>query len=142
MNADEIPKGIDGWNWGAFLLTPFWSLSNQAWLGLICWLPHLILNLTLAILMSSQKNLLGTALNILGLWKFLFFVVYFGVAIFLGTYGNHISWEKTNWSNVQEFRAYQRHWAIAGICFGIPYSLLNFYLWERFTDFAYYIVNQ
>ncbi|CAN1208613.1 hypothetical protein TUMEXPCC7403_00230 [Tumidithrix helvetica PCC 7403] len=67
MTVNKISESIGGWNWGAFFLTPFWALSNQAWLGLICWLPHLILNLILAILMSNQKNLIGAVLGILDL---------------------------------------------------------------------------
>jgi hypothetical protein len=146
MNHSRIPAGVNAWNWGAFLITPFWALSNQVWIGLICWIPHLIFNINLAILMSSQYKSLGYnllfATGMLGLAKFLFFVVHFSMAVFLGRYGNIYSWRKNNWISVQIFQVYQKNWTIVGICVGIPYSLLNLYLWERLTDFAYYIINQ
>jgi hypothetical protein len=34
------PPQILGWNWGAFLLTPFWSIAHSVWIGLLCFVPY------------------------------------------------------------------------------------------------------
>ena len=34
------PPQVVGWNWGAFLLTPFWSIAHQVWIGLLCFVPY------------------------------------------------------------------------------------------------------
>jgi hypothetical protein len=34
------PPEIVGWNWGAFLLTPFWAIGHQVWIGLLCFVPY------------------------------------------------------------------------------------------------------
>jgi hypothetical protein len=34
------PPEILGWNWGAFLLTPFWAIAHQVWIGLLCFVPY------------------------------------------------------------------------------------------------------
>ena len=41
-SAAFVPPEIrGGWNWGAFLLTFFWSIGNQVWIGLLCLIPYL-----------------------------------------------------------------------------------------------------
>ncbi len=34
-----VPAEIQGWNWGAFLLAPFWLVANRVWIGLLAWVP-------------------------------------------------------------------------------------------------------
>jgi hypothetical protein len=34
------PPEILGWNWGAFLLTPFWAIAHSVWIGLLCFVPY------------------------------------------------------------------------------------------------------
>lgn len=38
--ANIIPD-IQGLNWGAFLLAPFWSVAHNVWIGLLCLIPGL-----------------------------------------------------------------------------------------------------
>ncbi len=38
--AAVVPAEIKGWNWGAFLLNWIWSIGNNVWLGLLCWIPY------------------------------------------------------------------------------------------------------
>lgn len=38
--ASEVPEGISGWSWGAFLLNWIWALGNRTWIGLLCWIPY------------------------------------------------------------------------------------------------------
>lgn len=46
------------------------------------------------------------------------------VAIALGAKGNEWAWKSRKWRSIEQFKAHQRGWAIAGILFGIPASLL------------------
>ena len=52
--AVPIPNEIKGWNWGAFLLSPFWTLSNQVWLGLLAWVP--VVGFWMAIALGVKGN--------------------------------------------------------------------------------------
>ncbi|MBW4681135.1 MAG: serine/threonine protein kinase [Microcoleus vaginatus WJT46-NPBG5] len=36
----SVPDEIKGWNWGAFLLSGFWPLSNRVGIGLLAWVPN------------------------------------------------------------------------------------------------------
>ena len=35
-----IPREIQGWNWGAFLLNWIWAIGNSVWLGLLALIPY------------------------------------------------------------------------------------------------------
>ncbi|MEJ2425306.1 MAG: hypothetical protein P8101_12740 [Candidatus Thiodiazotropha sp.] len=36
----EVPEGIKGWSWGAFLLNWIWAIGNKTWIGLLAFLPY------------------------------------------------------------------------------------------------------
>ncbi len=36
----EIPDGVKGWSWGAFLLNWIWAIGNKTWIGLIALIPY------------------------------------------------------------------------------------------------------
>jgi len=36
----EVPPGVAGWSWGAFLLNWIWAIGNQTWIGLIALIPY------------------------------------------------------------------------------------------------------
>lgn len=38
--SDNIPDGIRGWSWGAFLLNWIWAISNRVWWGLLALIPY------------------------------------------------------------------------------------------------------
>ncbi|HEY9830956.1 MAG TPA: hypothetical protein V6D26_10270, partial [Stenomitos sp.] len=46
------------------------------------------------------------------------------VAIMLGAQGNEWAWKSRRWRSIEQFKAHQRGWAIAGMMFGIPVSLV------------------
>ncbi|MBD2042346.1 serine/threonine protein kinase [Microcoleus sp. FACHB-672] len=85
-----VPDEIKGWNWGAFLLSGFWPLSNHVGIGLLAWVPN----------------------------------VGFLMAITLGVKGNEWAWKSRKWRSIENFKAHQRGWAIAGIMMGIPITLI------------------
>lgn len=35
----DIPDGIKGWSWGAFLLNWAWAIGNKTWIGLLAFVP-------------------------------------------------------------------------------------------------------
>ena len=37
----ELPEGVKGWSWGAFLLSWIWALGNRTWIGLFAFLPYI-----------------------------------------------------------------------------------------------------
>ena len=37
---NDIPQGVKGWSWGAFLLTPFWAIGNRTWIGVLAFIPY------------------------------------------------------------------------------------------------------
>ena len=49
-----VPAEIQGWNWGAFLLSPFWLVSNRVWIGLLAWVP--LVGFSMAIALGAKGN--------------------------------------------------------------------------------------
>ncbi|PIG92591.1 serine/threonine-protein kinase [Gloeocapsopsis sp. IPPAS B-1203] len=49
-----VPEEIQGWNWGAFLLAPFWLISNGVWIGFLSWVP--VLGFWMAIALGVKGN--------------------------------------------------------------------------------------
>lgn len=36
----DIPDGVRGWSWGAFLLSWIWAIGNKTWIGLLALIPY------------------------------------------------------------------------------------------------------
>lgn len=49
-----VPDEIKGWNWGAFLLPWIWPLTNNVWIGLLCWIPQI--GWLMAIALGARGN--------------------------------------------------------------------------------------
>lgn len=89
-----VPEEIQGWNWGAFLLAPFWLGSHRIWIGFIALVP------------------------IIGIW----------MAIVLGVKGNEWAWKSRRWESIDQFKNYQKRWAIAGMIFGMSANLVVWHM--------------
>lgn len=117
-----VPKEIRGWNWGAFLLAPYWSLTNRVWIGLLCWLTG---GTWLAVRILAFTNplylKLFLAANVL---------VEVGLMALLGWKGNEWAWKSSQWRSIQHFKKHQRTWAIAGLLIGIPFFWFS--LWQKY----------
>lgn len=37
----EVPAGVKGWSWGAFLLNWIWAIGNKTWIGLLAFAPYI-----------------------------------------------------------------------------------------------------
>ena len=49
-----VPHEIQKWNWGAFLLSPYWSITNQVWIGLISFIP--LINIPMLFILGDKGN--------------------------------------------------------------------------------------
>lgn len=49
-----VPEEIKGWNWGAFLLAPFWPVGNRVGIGLLSWVP--LIGFWMAIALGMKGN--------------------------------------------------------------------------------------
>jgi Tfp pilus assembly major pilin PilA/ribosomal protein L40E len=38
---DQVPAGVKGWSWGAFLLNWIWAIGNRSWWGLLAVIPYI-----------------------------------------------------------------------------------------------------
>jgi hypothetical protein len=36
----DIPDGVKGWSWGAFIFNWVWAIGNKTWIGLIALIPY------------------------------------------------------------------------------------------------------
>ncbi len=54
--------------------------------------------------------------------------VWWLMAIALGAKGNEWAWKSRRWRSIEQFKAHQRGWAIAGVLIGAPISIM---LWVR-----------
>jgi hypothetical protein len=51
-----VPPELQGWNWGAFLLTWVWGIGNRVWLALLALIPLPLVGLAIAILLGVKGN--------------------------------------------------------------------------------------
>lgn len=89
VKGQAFPKTINGFNWGAFLLTPVWGLFNNTPIACFCIILYLI-------------PYLGILLGIV-------------FSIYCGIQGNVWDWENKEWKDHFHFHETQRKWAIAGL---------------------------
>jgi len=50
--AIEVPDGVKGWSWGAFLLNWIWAIGNRTWIGLLALIPYV--GLVMAIVLGFK----------------------------------------------------------------------------------------
>jgi hypothetical protein len=55
-SSATVPPELQGWNWGAFLLTWIWGIGNRVWLALLALIPIPIVGLAVAILLGVKGN--------------------------------------------------------------------------------------
>jgi hypothetical protein len=51
-----LPPELQGWNWGAFLLTWIWGIGNQVWLALLALIPVPFARLAVAVVLGIKGN--------------------------------------------------------------------------------------
>jgi hypothetical protein len=40
LGYGDVPDGVKGWSWGAFLLNWIWAIGNRTWIGLLALVPY------------------------------------------------------------------------------------------------------
>ena len=54
--AAIVPSEIKEWNWGAFLLTPIWGISNRIWKTLLLLIPVPFVPLVISCVFGAKGN--------------------------------------------------------------------------------------
>lgn len=54
--AAIVPSEIEGWNWGAFVLTWIWGIGNKVWISFLTWIPIPLVNLIVAIVLGAKGS--------------------------------------------------------------------------------------
>lgn len=52
VHGDQLPPGVAGWSWGAFLLNWIWAIGNRTWIGLFALVPYV--GLVMAIILGIK----------------------------------------------------------------------------------------
>jgi hypothetical protein len=158
------------WNWGAFLLCPFWCVRYQVWIGMISILPTILISLMSLISLGSFSLLvliLKTKLHSLLSGVFpaiLFCLVYISGGVFLlagknmtmtiltffyiiisilmGLKGDKLATNKMNRKqDIHKFDLEKRIWLSLGLLFFIPLDIMIFYLTEKSVSISIDLVQ-
>lgn len=108
VRGAQLPESLKGFNWGAFLMGPIWSLFNQVWIGLIGFIsviPQIPIEIRLLITLA--------------------------LALYLGFKGNELAWRSKKWSSTAHFASVQRTWLIVGLAATLVFLILSFVLLQR-----------
>lgn len=103
----KIPRNINSFNWGAFILWPLWGFGNGMTMLSIC----------------------GFILGFLAKYPFLdilILIIEIPISLYIGFRGNKLSWEKKNWSSVVVFEKQQKGWTILAFIFFALCFVLGF----------------
>lgn len=53
--VEVLPEGVEGWSWGACLLTWIWAIGNNTWIGLLALLPYVGLVMSIILGYKGRK---------------------------------------------------------------------------------------
>ena len=51
----EVPPGVKGWSWGAFLLSWVWAIGNRTWIGLLALAPYIGIVVSIALGIKGRE---------------------------------------------------------------------------------------
>lgn len=127
QKASEYPKGIEGWNWGAFFLNFIWGIGNKSYFPLLIFATPLILLLALPLFLLNSSRL--------GAFQLIFFI-FLGanlcVLFICGYKGNKWAWKNKKWSSIEHFKATQKKWSLIG-GIGVPSLLVLVFIITQLT---------
>jgi hypothetical protein len=56
-SSATLPRELEGWNWGAFLLTWVWGIGNKVWIALLALIPvPLLASIAIGIVLGLKGN--------------------------------------------------------------------------------------
>ena len=130
------------WNWGAFLLCPFWCLCHHVWIGLISVVPMILISsMTLvSFLPVYQTGLLFFRLGIerINICLILFHLL---VSVMVGIKGDKWAKETRIYQNIDTFNSQQYVWCIFGLFLSIPINFQLFYSTYQLMDLSIKILE-
>lgn len=107
----DIPKELNEFNWGAFLLTFIWGIKHKAWITLLA-IPLIYFQLPLG-------------LN----WLLLC-----GLQFYCGFRGNMWAYQVDWWMTPKDFRQNQMRWGVTAILLNISIPLIMLIIAGRFIQ--------
>jgi len=51
-----LPLELQGWNWGAFLLTAVWGIGNQVWIAFLALIPIPFVGIAMMLVLGAKGN--------------------------------------------------------------------------------------
>lgn len=88
-----FPANINSFNWGAFILYRIWGLFNgMTLLSLFGWLLASLCELFYPLALFDLT-----------------------ISVYLGIYGNRLSWKRKDWKSITTFEKNQKVWNIVGL---------------------------
>jgi serine/threonine protein kinase len=127
----KLPAKIARWNWGAFLLAPFWSIGNRVWIGTISLFSVFIISVLFPFFFFCAKPETIDKLRFIFENRVIIYVivlVHFVTMIVLGIKGNKWGWKSTYWKSIEQFHKHQKGWLVAGVLLGLPSNILSLML--------------
>ena len=106
----DIPKELNEFNWGAFLLTFIWGIPHKAWITLLA-IPFIWIQLPLGL-------------------NWLLFTI---LQIYSGFKGNMWAYQNDWWMTYKDFRKKQATWAVIAITINICIPIIIMSTLVRFV---------
>ena len=106
VRGAQLPESLKGFNWGAFLATPIWSLVNQVWIGLLA-----SIGLAVVLLLLRVPPLAAFPIQLL-------------LALYFGFKGNDLAWQSKKWSSTTHFSDTQRTSLLLGLAANVVLLIL------------------
>ena len=116
VRGARLPESLKGFNWGAFLATPIWSLINQVWIGLLA-----SIGLAAILLILRVPPLAAFPLQLL-------------LALYFGFKGNEFAWQSRKWSSTTHFSDTQRTSLILGLAANVVLLVLLIFALQGAPD--------
>jgi hypothetical protein len=118
------------WNWGAFFLCPFWSLSHHIWVGIIPLIPIILIAMAscLSVVSPSPAGILFLLLGVNQISIFIA-ILYGLISILVGYKGNAWVIKTVVYQNMDnnDFILSQKIWSALGVLLSVPVNFMLFY---------------
>jgi hypothetical protein len=132
------------WNWGAFLLAPFWSLFYRICWGMLTWTPWLMITIIIGLIKMPIFGIKGKiiAVNMAAYFLPLVTIAYIIISFLIGINGNMYAIGKLNSNkDLVTFNKTQHYWLALGIFLGPIIFIATITISERLIEWAYYAAN-
>jgi tetratricopeptide (TPR) repeat protein len=106
------------WNWGAFLLSLFWTPAHNLWGWFVVFLVlEVVLSLAPLALVGRRAGPIVLMVALTGMDL--------AASIYLGINGGRLAWARRRFSSVEDFIGVQRIWAWVGLAYLLVCALMG-----------------